>query len=361
MTRPLKITFMIPALSDGGAQKQLIALLNTLQDAPDLELGLLRLHPGVHDGLLRTDALTIDEIDLRTNYDPRALHFIGKTLARRRPDIVMSWLHACDVYAGLVLAKTPGPRWIMAERNSAYPRTLPFLVRNHLGRRADAIVSNSRAGDAYWARLRPRAKRFVIDNIAHDCAGITPPEHRSGPILYVGRLEAQKNVSTLARAFGLLARMRPHLRFAMIGAGSARDGLAAIIAAGQCADRIALPGFTPAIAPRLAKARLLVSISHHEGLPNTLIEAVTLGTPIVASNICEHRDLLGPHYPFYVDDFTRPAAVARVMERALDTPWDPRLFDFARARLARMQPGIVAAAYRDVFETVLTRAVQAAQ
>ena len=59
-----------------------------------------------------------------------------------------------EVAAGMSALATRTP-WIMTERASApaYPRSAKTFLRQQVARRADAIVSNSAAGDQYWRGL----------------------------------------------------------------------------------------------------------------------------------------------------------------------------------------------------------------
>jgi glycosyltransferase involved in cell wall biosynthesis len=352
--RRLKVCFMIPGFSDGGAQKQCIYLLNALQESSDVDLSLIRFHDGPHDHLLRTDRLAIHETRVRSNFDPRAALFALRTIHRIKPDILITWMHSCDVYGALVRRLSPGLRWIMTERDSRYPDEAKYRLRRTLGRHAEAIVANSSSGERYWIDAGARGQRFVVDNIVH-----APAPSRRDPgenVIYIGRLEPQKNVLVLARAYCLVAQRRPDLHFQLVGKGALAAEIADIIAEAGVGDRVSLLGFRSDIPQLLTQSRLSVLLSHHEGLPNVLLESVAQGVPLVASDIPEHRDLLGPDFPYYVASREDPVAAAAVIERALDEAAASDGLDFARARLAQMKPAAVASSYLSIFRKVMEKA-----
>ncbi|MET4330382.1 glycosyltransferase involved in cell wall biosynthesis [Bradyrhizobium sp. i1.15.2] len=348
--KPIRVCFLIQAMSDGGAQKQCIYLLNELARRDDVELHLLYFFPGVHDALLNREKIIIKQIPVRSNYDPLNILRLRRELEQVRPQVLLSWLHACDTYSFFLRWSMPSLRWIMTERNSFYVRDVRFWLRRHLGRYADAVIANSPQGDAYWQAANARGRRFVIPNIVQ-----TPQVgaiDRSNTILHVGRLEPQKNVEVLIRAFCTLAKRRDDLSFLLVGDGSLRPTLEAVVRKEGVSSRVAFAGFRTDVARYIAAARALVSISHYEGLPNVLLEGVSAGAPIIASAIPEHVELLGSKYAYYVHDRSSPEECADTIELALRAA-DPTVdLEFALSKLSSMTPDKVAERYVDVFRSI---------
>lgn len=348
--KPLRICFLIQAMSDGGAQKQCIYLLNELAKRADVELHLIYFFHGVHDPLLNKRNIHIERLPVKSNYDPRNILRLHKLLVRIQPDLLISWLHACDTYSFFLRLSMPTMRWIMTERNSFYPRDMRFWLRRQLGKHADAIISNSPQGDAYWHKAGARGLQFMIPNIVPRSV-VTHPQNRcENSVVHIGRLEPQKNVIVVVRAFCVLADRRSDLRFSFIGDGSLRPQLEAIAREAGLSDRIKFLGFQSDVSSYISTAGVVVSMSHHEGLPNVLLEAVAAGTPIAASDIPEHRDLLGPDYAYYVEKRNDVDACAASIERALRE--QERSYGYAKARLADMTAENIGDLYVNAFRTV---------
>jgi glycosyltransferase involved in cell wall biosynthesis len=352
----IKVAFFIPGLSDGGAQRQCIRLLNELQTVPDIDVSLYVLHQGVHQADLDTRKCTVYEIGSRTNYDPQIPFKVAWQLRKARTDVLVTWLQASDIYGWLIRLLVPRLVWVMTERDSSYPRQAKFWLRNRLGRFADAIVCNSDAGRLFWKRNRVRSPLYVVDNIRP-----TVEEHlarqSTGPqvILYVGRFEAQKNVMVVAKSFVELATTFRDLRFKMVGQGSLWGDVKQLIDDCGLSDRFDMPGFRPDVLPTIAAANVLVNLSHHEGTPNTLIEALCLGSTVVASNIPEHVSLLGPRFPYLLTDRQNPSAAAELITEALQCGTSDADLLYARKRLERMTPRNVTRTYLTVFDDVLAQ------
>jgi glycosyltransferase involved in cell wall biosynthesis len=102
-------------------------------------------------------------------------------------------------------------------------------------------------------------------------------------IIAVGRLEAQKDYPTMLEAFAI-ARQSRSLRLMVLGEGVLRPELQKQIDdLGLSAD-VSLAGFVTNPFAYVAKADLFVLSSIFEGLPTVLIEAMAVGTPVVATD-----------------------------------------------------------------------------
>jgi glycosyltransferase involved in cell wall biosynthesis len=323
---------------------------------PEIDVSLYVLHQGVHQADLDTRKCTVYEIGSRTNYDPQIPFKVAWQLRKARTDVLVTWLQASDIYGWLIRLLVPRLVWVMTERDSSYPRQAKFWLRNRLGRFADAIVCNSDAGRLFWKRNHARSPLYVVDNIRP-----TVDEHLArqptGPqvILYVGRFEAQKNVMVVAKSFVELATTFPDLRFKMVGQGSLWGDVKRLIDDCGLSDRFDMPGFRPDVLPTIAAANVLVNLSHHEGTPNTLIEALCLGSTVVASNIPEHVSLLGPRFPYLLTDRQNPSSAAELITEALQCGTSDADLLYARKRLEKMTPRNVTRSYLTVFDDVLAQ------
>lgn len=118
---------------------------------------------------------------------------------------------------------------------------------------------------------------------------VAAPEHPwlqdDGPpvIVCVARLEEQKDLPTLLQAFALL-RQQQSARLLVLGEGRQRGRLEALVAQLDLNAHVAMPGFVCPVGPYLRCASLVALSSRWEGFGNVLVEALTLGTPIVSTD-----------------------------------------------------------------------------
>ena len=97
-----------------------------------------------------------------------------------------------------------------------------------------------------------------------------------------GRLSKQKGFDLLIRAWRRVAEQHPDWTLRIYGSGPRHDRLQTRIDRLGLGDRVKLMGFTEELEEELSRAALFVLSSRFEGLPMVLIEAMNLGTPVVA-------------------------------------------------------------------------------
>jgi glycosyltransferase involved in cell wall biosynthesis len=105
----------------------------------------------------------------------------------------------------------------------------------------------------------------------------------SGPRLFlaVGRLWPQKDFSLLIQAF---ARLSCDDRLVILGEGPERARLEGLARRLGLSHRLDLPGHLADVEAWLARAHALVVSSRYEGVPAVVVEALSRGLPIVATN-----------------------------------------------------------------------------
>jgi glycosyltransferase involved in cell wall biosynthesis len=128
----------------------------------------------------------------------------------------------------------------------------------------------------------------VITQAMRDQAAEPVPHPWFGPgrppvILGVGELSGRKDFATLIRAF---SRLRAHCeaRLVILGEGNQRQTLQALARDLGVAEEVDLPGFVENPYPFMAGAGVFALASLYEGAPVVLMEALGLGTPVVATD-----------------------------------------------------------------------------
>lgn len=177
-------------------------------------------------------------------------------------------------------------------------RDYPALAAEH-ARRADAIVANSR----YTASLVERTFGVPPSHV-HVCApgppawrrlGRAPNVPRDGYVLFIGTLETRKNLGALLDAYSYLIKE---------GAGPAPLVIAGktTLEAVTWLERLSHPplagyvrhvGYVPDREEIYAGARLLVMPSRDEGFGIPVLEAMSAGVPVIASNRGALPEVLG--------------------------------------------------------------------
>jgi glycosyltransferase involved in cell wall biosynthesis len=136
-------------------------------------------------------------------------------------------------------------------------------------------------------------------------------------ILAVGRLVPQKDFPTLIRSFAKLRQTRT-ARLIVLGEGSERSSLEALVRELNLEQDVSLPGFVLNPYPYMARASAFVLSSRWEGLGIVLIEAMYLGTPVVSTD-CPHgpREILKDGKYGLLVPVGDEAVLAQAMQKAI--------------------------------------------
>jgi glycosyltransferase involved in cell wall biosynthesis len=168
----------------------------------------------------------------------------------------------------------------------------------------DATVVVSRAlKDHYWSEYHAQTTYISngVDEIDLEPSaelleplGLEPGRY----VLFVGRLVPEKAPDMLMRAFRRLER--DDLKLAIAGGSSYTAGYVGSLEQLAREDsRVVMTGYVHGeqLSQLYAHAGLFVLPSEVEGMPLTLLEAAAHGTPILASDIAPHREMLGESGP----------------------------------------------------------------
>lgn len=216
-----------------------------------------------------------------------------------RPDVVLCYEYFVCGLIGVLAQRLLGIPAAVSVRGSLEYR----LDRGHKRRYMKPFVFNEarrvvvqtpRIADDMYSQFQQagrvdlsetvQAKTSVIPNGIH----LPPPERAEGSnVLYVGRLVERKGVADLILAMKELQAAE----LVIVGDGPDRTRLEGL----ADGSRVAFEGHVPhaSIADYLRRARVLVLPSHRgDGLPNVIMEAMSLGVPVVATDTAGIPDIV---------------------------------------------------------------------
>lgn len=218
-------------------------------------------------------------------------------------------------------------------------------------RQAGALVVLQPAG---LAELPPalRAKASVIYQSADTLRPAAGARHHLD-VCMVGHLRDEKDPATFMRA---AARVRD-ARVRLSHIGGALDPALGQLAEATARDhpRYRWLGALPhaATRQRLKRCFLMAITSRMEGGANVIIEAVTSGVPVLASDIGGNRGMLGEDYAGYFAPGDDGALAALIERCAADPAFYARLRSQCAARAALFTPAAERAALLKLVDNLL--------
>ena len=138
------------------------------------------------------------------------------------------------------------------------------------------------------------ARRILADAEAAVPENIQDFAKTHSPLLLgVGRLAREKGFDCLIKAFSEVKRSFPSAGLLLIGEGVQRALLERQTHELVLDEAVMMPGYLGNVPGIMKRSDVLCMPSLTEGLPITLLEAMTVGLPIVASDVGEISEVLG--------------------------------------------------------------------
>lgn len=294
----MRIVYVITRADEIGGGQVHVRDLSTALHAAGHEVTVLAGAPGrlsdqLADHGVRFEAVPSMVRPIALRHDAMAVHQLSSMLRRLRPELVSlhsskaGWLgriaaRRCRLPVVFTAHGWPFTGGAPASARRVYP-TLERLTATW----ADRIitVSDHDRAVALEKRIAPPQKIVRIYNGVIDATGPRRPLPPPGPprIFMSGRFSAQKDHAGL---FHALARLRElEWSLALAGEGASQDQARRLASTLGIADRVEFLGMRDDVLELLAGAHIYALISHWEGLPYGILEAMSAGLPVVASQV----------------------------------------------------------------------------
>lgn len=290
--RRLEVLFVVPSLEAGGAERVVVNLANGLAGR-DVTVRVVA--TGMLGALAEQLAPAVAAMELGAERVRGALPTLLRHVRRQPPDVLLSTHTHVNLALCALRPLLPRPVRLVVREPTHAPvehegrstrRTR--RAQRSLYPRADAILaSSSELAADLLALTGGRVVR--LDNPV-DVASIRGTVERTTPaprpasgrsLVCIGRLTRQKAMDELIEAFAVGSG--PEDRLEIIGEGPERAPLEELVSARGLSDRVLLPGRRTDHWRRLADADAFVLASTTEGMPNAVLEALALGTPVVVT------------------------------------------------------------------------------
>jgi len=304
----IKIAFYIPNLEIGGTERAMTRLLQGLNKEIFQVSLLLTEEKGP---FLKEIPQDISIYNFNTPYVRNTFFKLIKYLQKEKPQILVSFLIHVNIISILakILSKT-NTKIIISERTTfSHLPEIAKTVKDKLLASiflkplvkltyplADAIVCVSKGVAEDLSQFLSRSKRNKIKVIYNPVVNKElyalanqPIDHpwflnKEIPvILAVGRLTKAKDYPALLKTFSLISQ-KQKVHLVILGEGEERKNLEELIDKLNISENINLPGFEENPYKYMKKAEVFVLCSKLEGFPNVLVEAMTLGTPVISTN-----------------------------------------------------------------------------
>jgi succinoglycan biosynthesis protein ExoA len=287
----------------GGPEKQILHHAIDIRDFGfDVWIGSFRDEEARPEILQSAEesGLPIFEARRAGRFDLRGIFEVATFLKREKIQVLCTHGFKANVIGALAKKIAGVPqiafcRGWTAETPSV--RVYEFLERRLLAL-ADQIICVSEAQAEYFTSrhfLQPRVSvvhNAMLDSVdtALECnreaskmeLGFSPKTPLIGA---VGRLSIEKGQRYLVEAAPALLREFPDLKIVLLGEGRERSNLEILIGRLGLSEVVVLPGFHKNVSLWMQAFDVVANCSLTEGIPNAILEALAVGTPVVATAV----------------------------------------------------------------------------
>ena len=201
----------------------------------------------------------------------------------------------------------------------------------------DAVTALTEGtADRYRELMGPGGRVVCIPNAAPDNDVGRRAQPGSRVIMAAGGLTRRKGFDRLLRAWALLAPDHPDWSVEIFGDGLEHDALEARVHRLGLRRSVRLRGHSPRLMDELTRGSLFAMTSRREGFPMVLLEAMSVGLPVVAYDCpTGPRDLVSDGVDGYVVPDGRTRLMAEALGRLMDDDDRRRRFGDAALEKAR--------------------------
>jgi len=310
--RRLHVTHLITDLDIGGAERMLVKVIRaTVDRAQHQVVSLTGDAPLAKE--IRNEGMAVYSLGLpRSGVRIRSLLRAVRAIRAFQPDILQTWLYHADLVGTILapLVRNPSLVWNIRCVDmdfEQYPRRTRYVVKllSKLACVPKTIVANSAAGQFAHEAMGYRGGRWEVIPNGFDLSQFKSDQAararlrsrlsiRTDTVLFgvVARNDPAKNYPFLLDAVMHCVKRRPNTAYYLVGPG--------VSALGSDVLERGLERWV-----RLDDARddlldiyngldcLLLSSSFGEGFPNVIGEAMSCGTPCVATDVGDVREIIG--------------------------------------------------------------------
>lgn len=149
--------------------------------------------------------------------------------------------------------------------------------------------------------------------------------------IYVGRLEIYKGVHNLIRAFKVVQRDFLKASFAIVGYGSQEQVLKDLVNSLDLQENVFFMGFQSNVRDWINRARIFLMASSTEGLPCSLMEAMSCGLICVSSLVGNIPDIINENTGFGFVEGDHDSLISLIRKSMLEEPYLDQMKSAARA------------------------------
>ena len=329
-----RILYLIESLAPSGVARQLALAAEGLSRADfDVRVVTIQAAPPERSASIAAElaaaGIAVNDCGGRWPVDPRALLQLRRLMSAWQPELIHSWDRTGGIYSHLALSAAAHARHVASRRTWTPAHTLPQLLDTLVVRSAAAVITSSEVLAAEWRKrgVPPEKLRVIASGVRQPphssvtrqelLAELKLPRH-ARLLGCIGQLTVDKRIKDVIWAADLLKVVRDDVHLLIIGDGPHRARLERFRDQVRIADKVHFLGMRGDVARLLAHCDVLLAAGQTDFQSSSILEAMAVGVPVVASDTRGHRELIASDMTGDLATLGDRAALTRLAMRVLD-------------------------------------------
>lgn len=287
-----KIVLFISSLQKGGSERVMVNLAEYFYQRQyevvlvtqykqsveyDINPNIKRVYSEPDESLLQGNRIHNFRVRFRT------LRNIWKT---EKPDVILSFLGKNNLMAIATSRFLPVKIAVSVrgEPTMEYEGKLMQRMAKIMFHLADGIVLQTRQAKDFFPKGVRKKSVIMMNPLNPAFIGRRYTGEKTNEIVAAGRMDVNKNHMMLFHAFSKIADEFPYMKLVIYGEGECRQEIEAIAKEKGLQERVIMPGNVNNLADRICSAKIFALTSNTEGMPNSIMEAMALGIPVVSTD-----------------------------------------------------------------------------
>lgn len=335
--RRKKVLWLIKGLGLGGAEKLLeLALPHIDRERFEYEVAYFLPWKNALVEPLEDAGLTVHCLNQRSHYDPRPWFRLVRLLRDAKPDLLHMHLPYAAVAGRVAMKIAPVGASIYTEHNvfERYNKVMAAAHSKTYRMNDGAIFVSHAVGKSVraWTGINGTPKSTVIHNgvdiplieqSMHKCSGIrkelgiSPEEY---VVVTVANFTPKKRHVDLLHAAKKVIARHPRTTFVLVGGGPLKQEIRQLSVDLGIDHNVIMTGMRQDAVDIVAVSDLFVLPSQFEALGISLLEAMTLEKPTLATNVGGIPEVIQNDVDGFLVPPREPEIMAKAILRVIDDP-----------------------------------------
>jgi len=285
-----KMLFVIHGVGYGGAGKMIVYVANAMADFGH-EVILFSYDNNKCNYELNSKVTLVTNIITSKNKYQKALKSINeirKKIIYYKPDIIISFLSDGNAYSYIAskLCKIKTPL-VVCERgdpnndNASFSKIMQLIFKN-----AEGAVFQTEGAQSYFKNSLGKRSVIIPNPVMKNNVVLEKFKNRRDEIVFPARFtNIQKCQDVMVKAFKSVNRKYPNMKLVFIGDGPDQEKIKNMVIEEKLERSVDFIGSIDNVLERIKLAKIFAITSDYEGIPNSLIEAMSIGMPVVSTNM----------------------------------------------------------------------------